>query len=216
MNVTFPQGGWSFENEAVVDNFQAIAEANIPNYKIVIDKCVQIAERSLSPDSLIVDVGCARGATLEALHLKGFRNLVGIDCSQKMLAKSFSKAKLILSDTFPEELKQVDLVLSNWVLHFIPQRKQYLEQIYRSLRDGGTLVLTEKIAANSEIKDLYYSYKRAAGMSEKEILSKEQGVRGVLVPFSIEWYLNCLKEIGFKDISIVDAHFSFVSFYGKK
>ena len=51
---------------------------------------------------------------------------------------------------------------------------------------------------------------------EQEIQNKAQGVQGVLVPFPIEWYLNVLKETGFKDVSIIDAHFSFVTFYAKK
>jgi SAM-dependent methyltransferase len=216
LNVPFPVGEWSFENDDVVDNFPFIADANIPNYRAVIQKCVAVAEQFLSKDALIVDVGCARGATLEALYNHGFTNLVGVDGSAKMLKKCFSRAKLLHSNIFPADLKQVDFILANWVLHFVRERQQYLEDIYRALRAGGTFVLTEKIAANSELKTLYHDFKRKSGMTEMEIRDKERGIRGVLIPFSLEWYLGCLNQIGFKDVSIIDAHFSFVTFYAKK
>lgn len=215
-DVPFPQGTWSFENQNVVDNFQSIADANIPNYRTVIQKCVQIAKRSLRPDSHIVDVGCARGATLEALFQNGFTNLTGIDCSEAMIAKSFAKARLVVSQTFPSALTEVDMVLANWTLHFIAKRDQYLKDIYRSLRENGTLVLTEKIAVGSELKDLYHEFKKQSGMSEADIRMKENSIRGVLVPYSLTWYLETLQAIGFREISIVDAHFSFVTFYAKK
>lgn len=216
MNVPFSQGTWSFENKSVVDNFQTIAESNIPNYRSVIQKCIQIAQRFLIPNALIVDVGCARGATLEALYNHGFTNLAGVDCSKAMIAKSFSQAKLIVSKTYPAELTSVDMVLANWTLHFVSERRKYLQDIYHSLRPGGIFVLTEKISAPAALKDLYHDFKRESGMSENEIREKENAIKGILVPYSIDWYLGVLAGLGFKDISIIDAHFSFVTFYAEK
>lgn len=215
-NVFFEEGTWSFENEQVVDNFPSIAEANIPNYRAVIQKCVQIARKFCRPDSLIVDVGCARGATLKALFESGFTNLTGVDCSKAMLAKSFSQADLIASEIYPPELKLVDLVLINWTLHFIREREKYLRDIFHSLRGGGRLVLTEKVSGGQDLKDLYDDFKRQSGMSETEIRRKENAIKGVLVTQPMDWYFRTLSEIGFKDIAIIDAHFSFVTFYATK
>ena len=50
-----------------------------------------------------------------------------------MLARSFDKATLIESEQFPAEHGPFDVVIANWVLHFIDEREQYLEDIKQSL-----------------------------------------------------------------------------------
>lgn len=205
---------WSFENKEVIKNFQEIATTSIPNYEVVIEKLLRIAKRKF-PDSetKIVDVGSSRGYTLQKFYNSGYRNLFGIENSKGMLKKSFQKATLIHSATFPEELIEIDMIMANWTIHFTKDRKEYISKIYAALSEGGVFILSEKIASSDIIHNLYHDFKRHNGLTEEQIKEKEDAVKGILVPYPMEWYMQLLKEVGFNEINIIDADFSFITFY---
>lgn len=128
-----------------------------------------------------------------------------------MLARSFDKATLIRSERFPIEHGPFDVVIANWVLHFIPQREQYLRAIKDSLSQEGVLILTEKLAGSRLANELYYDFKRRNGMTEQQIEEKKQRLQGVLVPFPLRWYLDTLDSLGFKQVDVIHANTVFVT-----
>jgi tRNA (cmo5U34)-methyltransferase len=211
-----PNKSWQFKGENV-KNFQKIAETNIQDYEAIIEKCLSIAKRKFpNKGNRIVDIGSARGYTLEKFYNAGYTNLFGIDNSQEMLDNSFKKATLILSEIFPDKLESIDMAIANWTLHFIQNRKEYIQSIYDSLQEGGVFVLSDKVTSPKDIHDMYHDFKRKNGLTEEQIREKESSIVGVLVPYPLEWYFTTLQEIGFKDISIIDAGFSFVTIYCTK
>lgn len=128
-----------------------------------------------------------------------------------MLARSFDKATLIQSEIFPESHGPFDVVIANWVLHFIEAREAYLEAIQRSLNPDGVLILTEKISASPLANELYYDFKRANGMTEEQIEEKKQRLEGVLVTHPLAWYQEKLAALGFNQVDVINANTVFVT-----
>ena len=201
---------WEF-NAEVAASFEHIARTSVPRYREVLDKTVEIIKKRGYENPKIIDVGSAIGTTLALLHDNGFRNLYGVDSSQDMLDRSFDQATLINSDWFPVEHGPFDVVIANWVLHFINQRGRYLQSIRDSLSPNGILILTEKVATHEMTHELYHDFKRKQGLSEFEIAKKRRMLEGVLVPYPLSWYLETLTALGFRHVDIVDAHYAFVT-----
>lgn len=201
---------WRFD-ESVATSFAKIAETSIPSYHRVIDKTIEIIKKRAYQNPKIIDVGSAIGTTLERLYRNGFKNLYGVDSSQAMLDRSFDKAVLINSRTFPMEYGEFDVVIANWVLHFINNRADYLQAIRASLRDNGLLILSEKIESSAFVHSLYHDFKRSNGLTEEEILEKQKRLAGVLTTYPLAWYFETLYNLGFKSVDVVDAHYAFVT-----
>merc|ERR1712232_210217 len=107
---------------------------------------------------------------------------------------------LVESRCFPGHLGPFEVVVANWTLHFIKERKAYLHDVYNNLAPEGLLILTEKTVQSDLAKDLYHSWKRAHGVSLAEIADKAARLDGVLMPFPLTWYFDVLTELGFCDV----------------
>lgn len=201
---------WTFD-AVVADSFEKIADVSIPHYRGVIEKTIEIIRKSGKENPRIIDVGSAVGTTLKRLHEAGFANLYGVDSSESMLQRSFNKAVLIHSEQFPASYAPFDVVIANWVLHFIRDRERYLESIRASMADGGLLILSEKVISSPLAHELYHDLKRSNGLSEDEIRKKQQQLAGVLIPYPLTWYIETLYGLGFKSVDVVDADYSFVT-----
>lgn len=200
---------WKFDSE-IANVFSDHAKKHIPNYDLVIDKSVEIC-KTKSKSSHIIDVGCATGETLRRLNYSGFTNLYGVDNSKDMLEKCpISVATYYCENQLPPN--DYDVVIMNWTLHFIRDKESYLESIIENLSDTGIFILSEKTSTDDFAKKFYYDYKRRHGVSDQEILDKEQSLKNVMHVNDIEWYLSTLKKVGFKNTHIFDAHWCFTSF----
>ena len=200
---------WAFDKQ-VAEVFPSHARAHIPNYDEIIEQAVDIC-RLYGLDASIIDVGVATGETITRLHQAGFRNLVGVDNSQDMLDKCPQHiAKLIKSDGFPEG--QYDVVIINWTLHFMRGKQEYLERVYGQLRQGGTLVLSEKTSTEDLPKKFYYEFKKRRGVSEIEIQKKEDALKSAMFVDDIPWYFDVLKAVGFGKVYIANAFWAFTTF----
>ena len=201
---------WQFDKTAA-ENFAAIARREIPDYQRVIDLSIRVIQRLAIPNPKIIDVGSAIGTTLHALHAAGFTHLYGVDSSAEMLARSFDQATLIHSEQFPVAQGPFDVVIANWVLHFIKDRESYLKAIRDSLRPNGVLILTEKVSGSALANELYYDFKRSNGMTEQQIEEKKQRLAGVLTTYPLNWYLEKLTSVGFRRVEVINAHPVFVT-----
>jgi SAM-dependent methyltransferase len=211
-HLAMPQGNWQF-NEEVAARFTTEAHTHIPNYEAVIQKCVDLALKSFDDtrSAKIIDVGCATGYTIDRLYTAGFSNVYGVDSSKAMLERCRVQERLFHSDSFPKEAAPFDMVLANWTLHFIDERKDYLNDIKESLAPNGMLVLTDKMSSSPLAHEQYYDFKRSMGVTEEEIARKEASIKGVLNTRPLEWYLDTLDKIGFKEINVIDAPYCFAT-----
>jgi tRNA (cmo5U34)-methyltransferase len=204
---------WSFDQN-IAGIFTDHARKHIPDYDRVIDKSIEVCEKFLHKDSAIIDVGCATGETLKRLKHKGYRNLTGVDNSQSMLDQCHVNAKLICDDQFPDQT--FDAVLCNWTLHFMPNKLEYLQQIYDNLSPKGFIIVTDKTSMDPVMIDFYHDYKAKAGVSQEEIKQKAQSVKSIMYIDTPQWYLENLKRVGFTLPQIIDANWCFTTFLAIK
>ena len=202
---------WEFD-DSVASRFQQEATSNIPDYERVIQLCIDIAKQKKS--TTIVDVGSALGHTLDKFIESGFEDVYGVESSEAMRSASKYKAIAMLSDTFPDNLKP-DMVLANWTLHFVDERKQYIQDVYNSMK-GGVFILTDKTPQSDTVKELYYDFKRSNGLSDEYIYEKEKKLQGYMNLLPVQWYLDTLKEVGFDEVQIINSKYGFVTFYCEK
>lgn len=205
---------WKFD-DGVAKTFVDHARQHIPNYDLVIDKCVSVCKDHLYMDSQIIDVGCATGETLRRLHQAGFNNLTGVESSDAMLKHCDSNiAKLVYSDKFPNT--KFDAVLCNWTLHFIKDKENYLLDVYRNICTDGFLILSEKTSLDPIAIKHYHSWKLAQGVTPAQVEAKEASVKDIMFIKDPKWYLDALSQTGFKNIQIIDASWCFTTFMAIK
>jgi trans-aconitate methyltransferase len=205
---------WTFDS-TVAEDFSSHAKKHIPGYDRVIDKAVSLCCHMLDKNASIIDVGCAIGETLERLHQNGFTNLHGVDNSEAMLLKANPNiASLILSEKLPDI--RYDAVLLNWTLHFIKDKRSYLDSVYENLYDGGFLIVSDKTSNDSPYLQLYHEFKQNQGVSQQEINDKAKSLIGKMFINDQHWYNSALIGAGFRNISIIDADWCFTTFLAWK
>jgi ubiquinone/menaquinone biosynthesis C-methylase UbiE len=100
-----------------------------------------------SKDDIILDCGCGTGILLKDLD-KLYKSSCGLDISYSMLKKAQNWARgsdLIVGDieTLPFSEESLDAVVCRGSLHHVPFPQKALYEIHKSLKKGGSLVLSE-------------------------------------------------------------------------
>jgi tRNA (cmo5U34)-methyltransferase len=218
-------------NEQVAAVFDDMLNRSVPFYREVISMTAGILAQTLTPGDTVYDLGCSTGTTLfhlAALDRDADFRFVGVDNSPAMLAKAKEKAaKLSLADrvSFIEaditaaDLKGAGAVIVNYTLQFIEaaRRPAFLKTVYKGLRPGAILVLSEKVVSrkgeiDAHFQEAYYRYKKERGYSELEIANKREALENVLVPLSIGENREMLRAAGFREVETFFQWFNFVSF----
>jgi ubiquinone/menaquinone biosynthesis C-methylase UbiE len=112
-------------------------------------RLVELGAATWDRDARVVELFCGRGNGLHALEQIGFRNVEGVDLSERLLAQYTGKARCVVGDCrrlrFEDGSK--DVVIVQGGLHHLPTLPDDLEQtlgeIHRVLRVGGIVVLVE-------------------------------------------------------------------------
>ncbi|HEV7397436.1 MAG TPA: methyltransferase domain-containing protein [Pyrinomonadaceae bacterium] len=121
----------------------------------------------LGPDyaaAVILDYGCGYGRSLSELSEAGFHNSIGADFSAGMLARSHQlvpQAQLIRCDghTLPFASASIDGVLLFALLTCIPEspvQKQLLAEVFRVLRPGGIVYISDLLINEDERNQARY------------------------------------------------------------
>jgi tRNA (cmo5U34)-methyltransferase len=204
---------WEFNND-VAKRFQFEARTNIPDYDRVIDTCLNIANKKFDKTISIIDIGSALGHTLDVFFKDGFENIIGVDNSTEMINNSLHQHKVKYSTKLPTG--NYDMVLANWTLHFVNERKEYIQDVYDNMNNGGVFILSDKTPQDDFIKEMYYDFKRSNGITDEYIYEKEEKLKGYMNLMPIRWYLDTMKLTGFRNIQIINSRFGFVTFYCEK
>ncbi|SDO90757.1 carboxy-S-adenosyl-L-methionine synthase CmoA [Desulforhopalus singaporensis] len=223
-------------NERVVEVFDDMLERSIPCYKQVIESSARLLVKFLTPGDTLYDLGCSNGTSLLAIAGMlpddcGF-SYTGIDNSAPMLEKARLKTELfskqdsvsyLLEDITQFNHPGAGAIILGYTLQFIRplQRESFLKSLYRCLRPGGVLLLSEKIIShdrrlNREYIDIYHQFKKSRGYSELEIAKKREALENVLIPFSIAENKEILTKCGFTAVETYFQWFNFVSMIAVK
>jgi len=107
--------------------------------------------RTLETGEKVVDIGSGAGfdSFIAASQVGPGGQVIGIDMTEEMLAKSRATAKAMgannvefregLVEKIPDEEGWADVVISNGVINLCVDKKQTFGEIMRVLRPGGTL-----------------------------------------------------------------------------
>jgi tRNA (cmo5U34)-methyltransferase len=222
-------------NEGVAEVFDDMLDRSVPFYQQVIEMTAEILGRTLQKGDAVYDLGCSTGTTLLYLaRILQPRNLrfVGVDNSRAMLDKAVRKARMFsLADRIEFSERDITLtdmggaggVILNYTLQFIQPavRLKFLQNIYKGLRPGGILILSEKVVSrdqefNQQYLDAYHHFKKIRGYSELEIANKREALENVLIPLSSEENRDLLSQAGFSMTETFFQWFNFVSFFARK
>ncbi|EIJ71186.1 MULTISPECIES: carboxy-S-adenosyl-L-methionine synthase CmoA [Pasteurellaceae] len=222
-------GDFTFD-ENVAEVFPDMIQRSVPGYSNIITAIGMLAERFVTANSNVYDLGCSRGAaTLSARRHINQPNvkIIGVDNSQPMVERcrqhiaayhSQVPVEILCDDIREVEIENASMVILNFTLQFLPpeDRKSLLEKIYAGLTPGGLLVLSEKFrfadeTNNKLLIDLHHTFKRANGYSELEISQKRTALENVMRTDSIEIHKERLQAIGFSHIELWFQCFNFGS-----
>lgn len=227
-------GDFTFD-EAVAEVFPDMIQRSVPGYSNIITAIGMLAQRFVTENSNVYDLGCSRGAGILSIRRNVTTNniqIIGVDNSQPMVERCRTHLNAYHSDVPVEilcddirhiEIKNASMVVLNFTLQFLPRadRLALLTKIYQGLNPNGILVLSEKFTfendtMNELLIDLHHTFKRANGYSELEVSQKRTALENVMLTDSIETHKARLKEAGFSQIELWFQCFNFGSMIAVK
>jgi tRNA (cmo5U34)-methyltransferase len=133
------------------------------------------------------------------------------------------RVAFVVDDIATANFDGASLVLSYCTMQFVHPsvRQQLFDQVFSALQWGGAFFLFEKVRApDARFQDLttqlYHEFKLRNGFDEKEILTKQRSLKGVLEPFSTQGNLDLLARAGFKDVMTLIKYVCFEGFLAIK
>lgn len=175
---------------------------SIPNEAVLGLGCGNpVALAGLKQGEIVLDLGSGAGIDvfLASKRVGNSGKVIGVDMTQNMInrAKKVAKDKGYTNVEFrlgeiealPVEDESVDVVISNCVINLCPDKKKAFNEIYRVLRKGGRLMISD-IVTNEELpQKIKSSFDAWAGC-----------IAGALERIN---YLSIIRDVGFSKIQVV-------------
>lgn len=232
---TLTEPGLFAFDDRVARVFPDMIKRSVPGYATVVAMTGVMAARYAQADSRLYDLGCSLGASTLAMRQQtlppGCR-IIGVDNSSAMLERCRSiietdthdtPVELACADLAQVEVRDASVVVLNWTLQFVERerRSEVIAGIYRGLRPGGILVLSEKVTFEDPHLDalnieLHHQFKRANGYSELEIANKRSALENVLVPETLADHRQRIASAGFGSCDVWFQCFNFASLVALK
>lgn len=222
-------GDWTFD-ERVAEVFPDMIQRSVPGYSNIISMIGMLAERFVQPDSKVYDLGCSLGAATLSMrrniHVSGCE-IIAVDNSPAMVERcrrhidafrADTPVNVIEADILDVDLKDASMVVLNFTLQFLQpaDRQRLLNQVYKGMRPGAALVLSEKFSfSDADVGELlfnmHHDFKRANGYSELEISQKRSMLENVMLTDSVETHKTRLHQAGFEHAEVWFQCFNFGS-----
>ncbi|KAF0805362.1 methyltransferase [Alcanivorax xiamenensis] len=220
---------FSFD-ERVVRVFPDMIKRSVPGYATTIDMIGVLAARYAQPDTCLYDLGCSLGAAtlaMAALTPPDKGTLVAVDNSPAMIEKARDllrdqglrdRVQLRQTDVAGMSFEPTSVAVLNFTLQFIPleQRDGLIQRLADATREGGILVLSEKIrfedaAENALQSEWHHAFKRNNGYSDLEISQKRSAIEDVLLPETLAAHEERLRRAGYHEVRVWFRCFNFMS-----
>ncbi len=173
------------------------------------------ALRALLPDLRglnVLDLGCGFGWFCRWARQNGAAHVLGIDVSEKMLARSGATTQDTAVTYTRADMEQLelspasfDLVYSSLALHYIEDLNRLMSQVFRSLVPGGSLVFSVEHPIYTAPADPNWSFDTAGrkswpvdGYLDEGPRSTDWLAKGVIKQHrTVATYINTLLRLGF-------------------
>ena len=222
---------WRFDEE-VTKVFDEHVNQSVPLYQEFHHSITNMSVYFAQEYTSIVDIGTSTGTLLFDMQQinKNKRNLnfIGLDIEEAMIKEclvrysDIDNMKFKLTNALDFDYTNTSVVTSMLALQFMSKRdrKILLKKVYEGLNEDGALFVVEKTKASiidihDIYNDLYYDFKRE-NLVDKEILDKNQSLRGVMKPITVEDNLSLIKEAGFSKVDIFSKYLNFTGFIAIK
>ena len=143
----------------------------------------------------ILDVGCGTGYLTNLIAGSG-AYVTGIDNSKEMIAKAEYQYpniefKLVAADNFDFK-HSFDAVFSNATLHWVLNKQEAIDSIYKSLKPGGRFIM--EMGGKDNVKNIINALKITL---LKHGFAKQSGMKVWYFP-SLSEYTSLLESKGFR------------------
>jgi len=227
-------GDWTFD-ERVAEVFPDMIQRSVPGYSNIISMIGMLAERFVTPNTQVYDLGCSLGAATlsvrRSVQADGCK-IIAVDNSPAMVERcrrhidafrASTPVAVIEADIRDIPIENASMVVLNFTLQFLApaDRQTLLARIYQGLNPGGALVLSEKFSfEDADVGELlfnmHHDFKRANGYSELEISQKRSMLENVMLTDSVEAHKARLRQAGFEHSELWFQCFNFGSLVALK
>lgn len=206
-------------DERVVRVFPDMIQRSVPGYALTVPLVGMLARRHAQGASTLYDLGCSLGAVTlamrRAVQADGVR-IVAVDNAPAMVERcralvaednSVIPVEVLEADVRDVPVENASVVAMHYTLQFVPpgDRLELLRRVHAGLREGGVLLLAEKISFDDAGRaqrqsDWHHDFKRAQGYSDLEIAQKRAALERVLQPDSEATHRERLAAAGFERV----------------
>lgn len=217
-------------DEKVAAVFPDMLERSIPGYPTILRMIGLLASQSTSSGLNYYDLGSSLGAAslsmARSIRSAGCR-VIAVDNSPAMVTRArelMSVEELRVpvefrcADILDQTIEDAGMVVLNFTLQFIPKtfRQDLMGRIYRGMRPGAFLVLSEKMAVSDPVFqqlfiDMHHQFKKDQGYSDLEISQKRSALERVLIPETLQEHQKRLTRVGFMHCHVWFQCFNFTS-----
>ena len=187
-----PDAALRKETDVPKESVQSSASCGLP-----------LSHVELALGSVVLDL-CS-GAGIDVFHaskLVGPKGkVVGVDATPEMIFKARELAskydyrniefRLGEIEHLPVESDSIDLVISNCVLNLVPDKQQAFNEIYRVLKPGGRIAVSDMVAT---IK------------VNTELIDPNEWAACIAGAITIEEYQDLLQKAGFQNVRYLDEN----------
>jgi tRNA (cmo5U34)-methyltransferase len=225
---------WQFD-ASVTDVFDNMLVRSIPQYEVMREAVFELGSKFVTPQTSIVDLGCARGEAL-APFVRTFgacNRFVGVEVSPTMLAAVRERftgpikdgivdiRDLDLRTGYPPEKASVTLAVLTIQFTPIEYRHRIVKTVFEHTLPDGAFILVEKVlASTAQLDELfverYHAMKARNGYTTEQIERKRLALEGVLVPVTARWNEDLLRDAGFRQIECFWRWLNFAGWIGVK
>jgi SAM-dependent methyltransferase len=177
---------------------------DVPSESIIVGASCgsPLTHTKVEQGEVVLDLGSGGGVDVfQASKLVGESGrVIGLDATPEMIFRARETAKkydyrnvefrLGEIEHMPVESKSVDLVISNCVLNLVPDKRSAFKEIYRVLKPGGRISISDMVATQENSR----------------IIKPEEWAECISGAVTMEEYKAILEESGFKDIQAVNEN----------
>jgi len=202
--------------------------------KTSLELLTEASKRIVPNAENLLDVGCGAGNyTLMMLSKVPNLKCTLVDLSKPMLDKAFERVsketnnhvKIFQGDIREIEIKEnnFDIILAGAVLHHLRDDEDWertFGKLYRLLRPGGCLMISDLITQDTEVLTNYIWERYGDYLEELDGKEYRAKVLDYIAkedtPRSLNYQLDLMKKVGFKSVEIFHKNMCFGAFGGIK